>query len=113
MHSHTFEVTETNFQAQVLQADVPVLVEFGADWCPPCKMLAPAIKTLAEKYQGKLNVGVIDSDANPDLVMQYGVMGLPTLLLFQGGEVAQRWVGFQPRERIEAQIVPFLQTEKA
>ena len=113
MLPHTFEVTQANFQAQVLNADLPVLVEFGADWCPPCKMIAPGVKALAEKYQGKLNVGMIDADDFPDLVLQYGVMGLPTLILFRGGQPVQRIVGFQPKERIEAQIVPFLQAEKA
>jgi thioredoxin len=76
-------------------------------------MLAPCVKALAEKYQGKLSVGMIDADEFPDLVMEYSVMGLPTLILFRGGQAVQRIVGFQPRERIEAQIVSFLSTEKA
>jgi len=109
----TFEVTANNFQTQVLGANVPVLVEFGADWCPPCKMLAPTVHALATKYSDKMHVGIMDSDAYPELVQRYGVMGLPTLILFQNGKPVARMVGFQPKDRIEAQIVPYLQTEIA
>ncbi len=105
----TLEITADNFRDQVLQSSLPVLVEFSAEWCPPCKMLAPIIHALAAQYQGKLVVGMIDSDAHPELVQRYGVMGIPTLILFQKGEPVQRIVGYQPRERVEAQIVPYLQ----
>ena len=108
----TFEVTADNFQEQVLDSALPVLVEFGADWCPPCKMLAPTIHALATKYAGKLNVGIIDSDAYPEYVQRYGVMGLPTLILFQNGQPVQRMVGFQPRERIESAASAYLQAKK-
>jgi len=109
----TFEVTRDNFQEQVLNSALPVLVEFGADWCPPCKMLAPTVHALATKYADKLHVGIIDSDEHPEYVQRYGVMGLPTLILFQNGKPVQRMVGYQPSARIEAQILPYLQTEKA
>ena len=109
----TFEVTSDNFQEQVLGSALPVLVEFGADWCPPCKMLAPTIHALATKYADTLHVGIIDSDAYPEFVQRYGVMGLPTLILFQNGKPVQRMVGFQPKERIEAQLLPYLQTQQA
>lgn len=113
MRRHTFEVTSANFQAQVLQSDVPVLVDFTADWCPPCKMIAPLVDEIAAKYQGKLRVGTLDADAHPDLQQRFGVMGLPTLILFQGGKPVHRIIGFQPGSRLEAQIVPFLQAQKA
>lgn len=104
----TFEVTAANFVEQVLSSKLPVLVEFTADWCPPCKMLAPTIHALANSYSDKLRVGMLDADLYPQFVQQYGVMGLPTLILFQNGEAAHRIVGFQPRERIEAQIARYL-----
>jgi thioredoxin 1 len=100
----TFEVTGANFQEQVIGAALPVLVEFTADWCPPCKMLAPTIHALATQYQGKMNVGMLDADLYPELVQQFGVMGLPTLILFSQGKPVQRMIGYQPKERIEAQI---------
>lgn len=109
----TFEVTAADFQANVLNATQPVLLEFGADWCPPCKMLAPTMQYLAQKYVGKLTVATIDSDEVPDLVQRYGIMGLPTLLLFRDGQPIQRLIGFQPRERIEAQITAALQLQQA
>jgi thioredoxin 1 len=109
----TFEVTTENFGAQVLRSSLPVLVEFSAEWCPPCKMLAPTLKAIALKYEGKLSVGVLDSDLYPQYIQEYGVMGLPTLILFQNGQPVQRMVGFQPRERIEAQLERYVQVEKA
>ena len=102
------EVTAQNFEAQVLEQPSPVMVEFTADWCPPCKMLAPILHEIAEKYAGKLHVGLLDADTQPDIVQQYGVMGLPTLLLFVDGAPVERIVGFVPRERIEAKILPHL-----
>ena len=107
----TFEVTAGNFQEQVIASVLPVLVEFTADWCPPCKMLAPSIHALATKYAGKLNVGMLDADDYPELVQRYGVMGLPTLILFSEGKPVQRMIGFQPKERIEAQLQPYLGAE--
>ncbi len=109
----TFEASEQDFGAQVLQSDLPVLVEFTADWCPPCKMLAPIIHEIAGKYEGKLRVGLLDSDANPELVQQYGVMGLPTLILFVGGSPVERIIGYTPRERIETKLLPHLALQNA
>ncbi len=76
-------------------------------------MLAPIIHALADKYQGKLSVGLLDADEYPQYVQQFGVMGLPTLILFQNGQAIQRMVGYQPRERIEAQLAAYLQRENA
>lgn len=78
MSYSTFEITGENFQKVALQSALPVLVDFGADWCPPCKMIAPFVDELARKYEGKLAVGSLDVDAHPDIMERYGVMGLPT-----------------------------------
>lgn len=113
MNHLTFETTEQNFKAQVLDSTLPVLVEFTADWCPPCKMLAPILNQIAEIHQSKLRVGMVDSDVHTELVQQYSVMGLPTMILFVGGTPVERITGYMPRERIEAKLLPHLTTEKA
>ncbi|MDD9956916.1 MAG: thioredoxin [Anaerolineaceae bacterium] len=100
MGSKTFEATTENFASEVLGADTPVLVDFWAEWCGPCKMIAPIVDQLADDYEGRLKVGKLDADANPDVVIQYGVMGIPTLILFNKGEVVNRVTGFKPRERL-------------
>ena len=112
MNHLTFEATDQDFGTQVLESKLPVLIEFTADWCPPCKMLAPIVNEIAGKYEGKLRVGLLDSDINAEVVQQYGVMGLPTLILFVDGLPAERIIGFTPRERIEAKVLPYLAVEK-
>src|SRR5262245_36069584 len=97
MNQYTFEVTDQNFDTEVRGAELPVLIEFTADWCPPCKMLAPIVNDLAQKYAGRLRVGLLDADGYPQYVSEFGIMGLPTLVLFQGGKPVQRIVGFRPR----------------
>ena len=111
MNKFTFEVTSDNFQEQVLQSTLPVLVDFGADWCPPCKMLDPFVEQIAEKYQGKLSVAKLDSDNSPQLSEIYDVYGLPTLVLFRHGQPIHRIVGFKPQDRIEVELAPYLQPE--
>jgi thioredoxin 1 len=113
MNHLTFEATEANFGAQVLNSDLPVLIEFTADWCPPCKILAPVVEQIAQKYEGKMRVGLLDSDANQAIIQQYGVYGLPTLILYVAGSPVERIVGFTPRERIEAKLLPHLAQENA
>lgn len=113
MNHLTFEASEQDFGTQVLQSALPVLIEFTADWCPPCKILAPIVEEIAHRYEGKLRVGLLDSDANPQIIQQYGVMGLPTLILFVGGLPVERIIGFTPRERIEAKLLPHLALENA
>ncbi len=108
MSHSVLEITGDTFESQALQSALPVLVDFTAEWCPPCKMIAPFVNELARMYQGRLVVGSLDVDIYPDIQQRYGVMGLPTLILFQNGTPVKRIVGFQPRERLESQILPHL-----
>jgi thioredoxin 1 len=108
MSAPTFDVTDTNFSQEVLHSGQPVLVEFTATWCPPCKMLAPIVHQIAHSHIGSLRVGLLDADNNPNAVQEYGVMGLPTLILFVNGKPAERIVGYVPRERIEAKLAAYV-----
>ncbi len=99
-------VTETDFQAEVVDAAMPVLVDFTAAWCQPCKMIEPIVKQLAEEWGGRVKVVKLDADQNPNIMMQYGVMGIPTLMLFKGGEIKERLTGFQPKEKLAAKVTP-------
>ena len=101
-------VSEGTFKNEVLDAEQPVLVDFSAVWCQPCKMLDPVVKQLAGEWDGKVKVVKIDADENPNLVMQFGVMGIPTLLFFKGGEIKDRVTGFLPKEKLIARFTPHL-----
>ena len=108
MSDKTFEVTEANFQKEVLELTEPVLIDFWAEWCTPCKMIGPLVDQIADEYQGKVRVGKLDADANPDVLMRYNVMGIPTLMLFKGGEAVERITGYQPKDKITSKIVPHI-----
>ncbi len=97
-------VTSTNFQQQVLESDVPVLVDFWAEWCGPCKAIGPSIEQLATEYAGKAKVFKLDVDSEGDLAQQYGVMSIPALLVFKGGKEIDRMVGAAPKAQIAALI---------
>lgn len=99
-------VTESDFQDEVIGADLPVLVDFTAAWCQPCRMVDPIVKQLASDWDGKVKVVKLDADLNPNLMMQYGVMGIPTLMLFKAGEIKERMTGFQPKDKLIAKITP-------
>lgn len=101
-------VGEANFQEEVLESKNPVLVDFTAVWCGPCKMLEPVVKQLAVDLEGKAKVVKLDVDENPDLAMRFQVMGVPTLMLFVDGKPLQRITGYQPKERILAKFNPHL-----
>ena len=108
MSDKTFEVTEANFQKEVLESTEPVLIDFWAEWCTPCKMIGPLVDQIADEYQGKVRVGKLDADANPDVLMRYNVMGIPTLMLFKGGEAVERITGYQPKDKITSKLVPHI-----
>ena len=97
------EFTDQNFENEVLQSDKPVLVDFWAEWCMPCRMLTPTIEKLAKDYSGKVKVGKLDTDANRDVAMKYSISAIPTVILFRNGQVAQKFVGLrQERDFKEA-----------
>ena len=104
------EVSGDTFQEEVLSAEKPVLVDFSAVWCGPCKMLDPIVEQLANKWSGQIKVVKLDVDDNPNIAMQYQVMGVPTLMLFIDGETRERLTGYQPKDRITSKIKPHLQT---
>ena len=108
MGAKTFEVTSDNFKHDVLEAAQPVLVDFWAEWCGPCRMVAPIVDQIADENTARLRVGKLDTDAYPDVPMAYDIMSIPTLILFKGGEAVVRITGFQPKDRILSQIAPHL-----
>jgi len=101
-------VGQSSFQEEVLQSSVPVLVDFTAVWCGPCKMLEPLVKQLAEQWSGKARVVKLDVDQEPDLANSYQVMGVPTLMLFVNGRPVERVTGYMPKDRLEKKFGPFI-----
>jgi thioredoxin 1 len=104
----TPHISQDTFKGEVLESGIPVLVDFTAVWCGPCKMLDPIVKQIAADWTGKVKVVKLDVDDNPELAMQYQVMGVPTLMLFVNGEPAQRVTGYQPKDRILAKFKPHI-----
>lgn len=98
------ELTDANFESEVISSDQPVLVDFWAEWCMPCRMLAPTIEKLADQFAGKVKVGKVDTDSNRDVSVQYGISAIPTVILFKDGQVVQKFVGVTP----EAEFVSAL-----
>jgi thioredoxin 1 len=97
------EFTDSNFESEVLQSEKPVLVDFWAEWCMPCRMLAPTIDKIAESYSEKVKVGKLDTDSNREIAIKYQISAIPTVILFKDGQVAQKFVGLkQEREFKEA-----------
>jgi thioredoxin 1 len=97
---HVLEFTDDNFATEVLQSSVPVLVDFWAPWCGPCKMLAPTIDELATQYDGKVRVGKLNTDDNPRVATEHGIQAIPTVMLFKGGVLVERFVGVTPKARL-------------
>jgi thioredoxin 1 len=93
-------VTSQNFEREVLQADSPVLVDFWAEWCPPCRVLAPTVDAMAEQFHGRVKVAKLDVDGSPDVAGRYGVQSIPTLLVFRGGKVVEQRVGALPKAEL-------------
>jgi thioredoxin 1 len=101
-----FAVTDATFESEVLESSLPVLVDFWADWCGPCKMIAPIVDELANEYEGKIRVAKLDADANLNTMQAYGVMGIPTLILFKDGEAVERITGYMPKDRLLTRLSP-------
>lgn len=101
---HVVDVTDSSFKAEVLDSKVPVLVDFWAVWCGPCRAIAPAVEQLAKEYTGKLKVAKMDIDAHQNVPQKYGIMSIPTLLLFKDGQLADQIVGAVPKANIEKAV---------
>ncbi|MBQ7004187.1 MAG: thioredoxin [Oscillospiraceae bacterium] len=95
-------ITAENFEAEVLASDVPVLVDFWATWCGPCRMLAPTIAEIAEEYAGRVKVGKINVDSEPQLAAKFGIASIPTVMVFKNGKVTDTVVGLRPKAQLEA-----------
>jgi len=101
-------VSEANFKSEVLDSTLPVLVDFTAVWCGPCKMVAPIVEQLQTEWQGKVKVVKCDADQNPNVLMKYGIMGIPTIMMFKGGQVAERVTGYQPKDKLVSKMRPHI-----
>ncbi|HRR55669.1 MAG TPA: thioredoxin [Acidobacteriota bacterium] len=104
MSSFTKEVTDRNFDQEVLQSPVPVLVDFWAAWCAPCRMIAPTVEQLAQEYDGRAKIVKLNVDENPETAARFNIRGIPTLLLFKGGEVREQIVGATSKDQIQRVI---------
>jgi len=105
---NVIELTDSNFDQEVLKSDVPVLVDFWATWCGPCRAIAPIVDEIATQYAGKLKVGKVDTDRNPIHASKLGVSSIPALFVFKGGEVVERIVGAKPKAALLNVITPHL-----
>ena len=101
---NTMTFTDGNFKTEVLDSSTPVLVDFWAEWCQPCKMLGPTIDALAEEFVGKVKVGKMDTDSNRNTAVQFGISAIPTVILFKGGQVAKKFVGLQGKQVFAAAL---------
>ena len=102
--SKPFAVTDADFDEQVMKSESPVLVDFWADWCGPCKMIAPAVEELAEGFDGRMRFAKLDVDANQQIAMQFGIRSIPTLLLIKDGQVAEQVIGAVPKSLLKTKI---------
>ena len=98
------KLTGDNFEKEVYQAEVPVLVDFYADWCGPCKAMGPVVDELAKEYEGKAKVGKLNTDENQNIAMEYGVMSIPTFIVLKGGKAVKKMVGMQDKRNLGAAV---------
>jgi thioredoxin 1 len=98
------EITDANFDEIVLKSDKPVIVDFWAEWCGPCRVVGPVVEELAKEYDGKAVIGKLNVDNNPDVSTKYGIRSIPTILFFKGGEIVDRQVGAVPKATLEAKL---------
>ncbi len=106
--SEPIHVTADTFEAEVIQADVPVLTDFWAEWCRPCLMIAPVLEEIAKEYADRLKVAKLDVDKSPELATRYGVRSIPTMIVFKDGGAVERLVGYMPKQKLVEKISPHL-----
>ena len=104
MAGSLMDFTDQNFESEVLESDMPTLVDFWAAWCAPCKMIAPTVEALADEYAGKLRVGKLNIDENPSTPTKFGIRGIPTLIIFKGGEAVEQVVGVRSKADLKVAI---------
>ena len=108
MAGNVLEITDDNFEETVLNSDTPIVVDFWAEWCPPCKLIAPSLEQLADEYVGTFKVGKLNVDDNRETAMKYGIRGIPTLLVIKEGDVAEQIVGAHPKDTLKDKIISAL-----
>ena len=101
-------ITDSTFDAEVLKSDIPVLTDFWAEWCGPCKAIAPILNQIAEEYEGRIKITKVDADQSNQMAMQFGVQSIPTMILFKNGQPVERLVGAMPKDRLLSRIEPHL-----
>lgn len=102
------ELTDSNFDEQVLKSDIPVMVDFWAEWCGPCRLVGPLVEEIGEEYEGKVLTGKVDVDSNPEIASRFGIRNIPTILYFKNGKVADKQVGAVPKSKLVSKLEPLL-----
>jgi thioredoxin 1 len=110
--SKVVAVSDEGFEEEVIRTSIPVVVDFWAEWCEPCHRITPLVEEIASEYDGRLKVAKVDVDCSPTIATRYGVRGIPTLILFKGGQPVERLVGYMPKSELVARIEPYLLTCK-
>lgn len=108
--SHPVAISDASFDTEVVASDQPVLVDFWAEWCGPCRMIAPILENIADEYAGSLKVAKLDVDRNPETMTKFGVQSIPTMILFKNGQPVERIVGYMPKERLLTKVRPHIST---